>query len=160
MQLLPCHEEASLEEDLGAFALRPSALPEAAHTCFFGLTASEGADAEQTSTGFLMVREAQVRLASGPHEPHFWRYCQNAPNDAANVWFCAMMYRGPHGSWRFEPLNLKFMAMALGERGVDEAEAMADAAEALAWRLRWLPKDRSWKSACEERGIDKPPGGA
>jgi hypothetical protein len=144
-----------LLEDQGAFTLSLANVPDSVFACVFVIVASDTANA--TSDGFLQVRGAQVRLAPSPTEQHAWRYNQEMPSEMANTWICAIMYRGPHRSWRLEPLSMKLMLVAFREADASEAAVEAEAARAISWKLRWLLKDRRWSSASEERRLGAEP---
>jgi len=150
VQVLPMESFAADAVDAGAFALRLRHVPESVHAMLFCLAAWE-TEREDTPTAFESVNEAEVRLSTALGAPHVWRYRQGAPQDMANTWLCAVLYRGPFGQWHLEPLSMKFLVMAL--KDCREEEAVLEAARNLAWRLRWLAKDRRWAAAERERGL-------
>jgi len=140
-------------DDRLALRLRLNALPEAAYGCFVALVCFHfTSDPKYYSGGLLYTKDLSVRLAAGPRKPDLWRYKEFiAPLESSNTWVSAFLYRGPRGRWRLEPMSSKFLIMAVRDR--PPAEAVAEAARNLSWRMRALPRNRAWQIAAQERGI-------
>jgi len=141
-------------DDRIALRLRLNAIPETAYGCYIALVCFHfTSDPMYYSGGLLYTEDLSVRLAAGPRKPDFWRfkdeYCGTL--DSCNTWVAAFLYRGPRGRWRLEPTLSKFNIVAFQQRS--PIDAVAEAARNLAWRMRYLPRDRAWNIAAQERGL-------
>ncbi|CAE8583355.1 unnamed protein product [Polarella glacialis] len=137
-------------------ALQLQNVPDSTFACVFALVARGETGSWTSLAAFLKVQEATMTLAQHGKDQPFWRYNQTSAKEVANVWVSSCLYRGPHGSWRLEPLNMKLMMMEIDDPAVAYDDAAAEAARATAWQLRWLMKDRCWNSASEERRLRNP----
>jgi len=134
-------------DDKLALKLRLNAIPEAAYGCFFCLACFHfSSDPMYYSGGLLYNTNLAVRLATGPREPDLWRYDDPIPpEESCNIWVSAFLYRGPHGRWRLEPLTSKFFIAAVNENA--PADAVAEAARSLSWKMGDLSRNRALQSA-------------
>eukprot|EP00933_Yihiella_yeosuensis_P061128 TRINITY_DN63954_c0_g1_i1.p1 TRINITY_DN63954_c0_g1~~TRINITY_DN63954_c0_g1_i1.p1 ORF type:complete len:301 (-),score=64.60 TRINITY_DN63954_c0_g1_i1:95-997(-) len=149
-------EDDDCDEDTGGSGgvlLQLDKVPQDTFAVVIALVASNGNGAYSSSNAFLQVQEVAMNLSQDGSKCPFWRYAQGPTSELSNVWVNCFFYRGPHGTWRLEPLNMKQMMMVLDDEAVPEIAAAEEAARATAWQLRWLMKDRRWTTASEERGI-------
>lgn len=131
--------------------LRLDGVPTEVFSCFFMMVAREPSGV--TADGFIHIETAGVQLAAFGQP--FWRYYQENAYCQANMWICAAMYRGPHDTWRLEPMNMKHMLMAL-KYDSETAEGMAEVARSLKEKLSWFNQDRRWTTVAEQRRLMNP----
>eukprot|EP00931_Biecheleriopsis_adriatica_P091540 TRINITY_DN65421_c0_g1_i1.p1 TRINITY_DN65421_c0_g1~~TRINITY_DN65421_c0_g1_i1.p1 ORF type:complete len:302 (-),score=73.58 TRINITY_DN65421_c0_g1_i1:79-984(-) len=139
----------------GDVVLKLDQVPESTFAVAIALVASQ--DDQHLTSSSTLGRMTEVTLTmsqAGRKEP-FWRHRQERGCEIANVLVSCCIYRGPHGGWRMEPMTVRVMMMQLEEASAEAASA-AEAARVVAHQLRWLTKDRCWKSTSEERRLHSP----
>lgn len=136
----------TLQMHRAGVVVHPDKIPPTAFACIIGVLAGE--------EGMVRALNLYVDIATSAWGQPFWKYAKDTDTEGniTNALALVVLYRGRDNRWRLEPLCLKAFILGVVGDHWDDA-ILKRAAEAFAWKVCWLVKDRHWRHVCDSRGI-------
>lgn len=140
-------EKDVTEDDKDVFRIRLDAI---SPDVFFLIFTVVGWESMST---FLKMNDMTARLCPDWETDEFWRWFKEDCYFNGNAYIYVALYRGPHGTWRVEPLKMAYMLKCLEDN--DTQKAVAQCMHSLKTEFDWFMQDRLWKVMKEERSINE-----
>jgi len=139
-----------------SMSLHLGRLPENVFACVFALVGTDEGLAFASDDVLQQFQELTMALHPAQSQEVIFTYRQGALRKECNIVTSLCLYRGPHHTWRLEPMQLHLFSLRANKADLDAASAAEEVAHFVASKVRWLMKDRCWKVASDERGLHLP----
>ena len=125
-----CSQDAGVgadEEDLSqldtvlgdSISLDLGRLDENVFACLFSLAGTDEGLGFASDDALMQFRELTMALYSASSQEMIFRYRQGCLRKECNILTSLCLYRGPHQTWRLEPMRLHLYSMPANKVGVD-----------------------------------------